>query len=136
MICGICEGKYKGKERSRRGRIICEVLDPRTDRMLTKNQELRKKVTFFRSNALETGLFAMAASEPTIFNTLVQLLSPSHDVGKLVSEPPSNYAEELNSHDGAVVTMSFWELHKSVRKKQGDLLIGWHRVDDGRTRLG
>merc|ERR1719498_2023962 len=114
MICGICEGKYKGKERNRSGRIICEVLDPRTDRMLTNNQELRRKITFFRSNALETGLFAMAASEPIIFNTLVLLLSPTHDIGKMVSEPVSNYCEsgEASPADGVTTMLSFWDLHE------------------------
>lgn len=137
MICGICEGKYgRDKTRPLHGRIICEVLDPRTDRMLRRNVELRNKITFFRSNALETGLFAMAASEPTIFNTLMHLFSPTHDLGKLVSEPVTKYTAARELNDGLVVHLSFWDLHESVRANQGDLLLGWHRLEEGRTTLG
>lgn len=136
MICGICEGKY-GTQRmqERRGRIICEVLDPVTDRMLRRNEELKKRVTFFRSNAIETGLFAMAASEPIIFNTLVLLLSPAHDIGKLISEPVSKHCDPKQSFS-STVDFSFWELHESVREKSNDLLIGWYRLQDGRSTLG
>lgn len=55
-------------------RIICEALDPRTDRMLSRNRALQQKAVFFRSGALETGLFNIAASDPTSFNAFSLLL--------------------------------------------------------------
>jgi hypothetical protein len=155
MVQLLCEGRYDAvegetpDERRRPRRIVCEVLDPRTDRILNRNQELRNTITFFRSNALETGLFAMAYSEPTIFNTLVLLLSPLHEVGKLVSERPSKYAKEAdfrkpseteNGGCHAAVNFSFWELHERVRSESGGLLIGWYRHTQdhpsGSTSLG
>mmetsp|Transcript_22038 Transcript_22038/g.41214 ORF Transcript_22038/g.41214 Transcript_22038/m.41214 type:complete len:950 (-) Transcript_22038:48-2897(-) len=145
MICGICEGKY-GPQRKLRlsGRIICEVLDARSDFMLQKNSELKSNVKFFKSNALETGLFAMATSEPTIFNILVLLLCPTHDIGKLVSVSVTRYLLEeekasLCEHGedrAAGFQTSYWELHNRVRQHAGELLIGWHRSVDAVTRLG
>lgn len=159
-IHNIAEGHY-GPERKRplRGRIICEALDPQTEAMLARNHELNKSIRFFHSNALETGLFAMATSETTIFNILVQLLAPTHDLGKLVSEPITRYleAEKLvidpraetpsmalrgsmqamaDDPSDDVQQLSFWEMHELVRAQADALLIGWHRVEDGVTELG
>lgn len=82
VVAGILEGRYdNASRRAVRGRcvakprIICEVLDPRTDRVLARNKMLREKAIFFRSCALETGLFNIAASNPTSFNAIVRLLS-------------------------------------------------------------
>mmetsp|Transcript_6039 Transcript_6039/g.13334 ORF Transcript_6039/g.13334 Transcript_6039/m.13334 type:complete len:942 (-) Transcript_6039:173-2998(-) len=141
MICGICQGKY-GQQRlcKLKGRIICEILSPQTDFIISRNAELRSKVVFFRSNALETGLFAMASSEPMVFNTLVLLISPSHASGKIISVELRQYlcnSEEETAVEtcGASLRFSFWEIYLRVRAG-GDILIGWHRLEDSRTKLG
>mmetsp|Transcript_34480 Transcript_34480/g.77270 ORF Transcript_34480/g.77270 Transcript_34480/m.77270 type:complete len:899 (+) Transcript_34480:107-2803(+) len=140
-ICGLCQGSF-GKHRQRvlKGRVICEILSPQTDVIINRNAELRKKVVFFRSNALETGLFAMASSEPAIFNTLVLLISPSHSSGKIVAFGLRRYLthEELiaaGETENMSLRFSFQELYQRVRAG-GDILIGWHRLEDPRTKLG
>lgn len=150
-ICSLCDGRY-GQDLARqlRGRVICELLDPRTDGMLARNKELRKRCIFFRSNALETGLFAMASSEPVVFNTLQLLLMPSSDVGSLFSWPlarfvyptelPSAHADApgkgVAGGGGEFLLFSFWDLHARVRRCCGGLLIGWQKASTGAWNLG
>merc|ERR1711964_765243 len=72
-----------------RPRVVCEMLDPRTDCLLNRNTDLSKMGTFFRSNLIETGMFSMAATEPMVFNALQRLMSPG--TGDLVAVPLSVY---------------------------------------------
>merc|ERR1739848_973302 len=70
--------------------IICEILDPATERMLQRNAKLRMHASFFHSNALETGLFAMASADPAVFNTILRLLDPDDDTG-FIDVPVDDY---------------------------------------------
>jgi hypothetical protein len=96
---------------------------------------VKKMITFFRSNALETGLFTMAYSEPAIFNTLVLLASPSHESGKLMSQPITDYVELTEFTDDYVFETSFWALHERIRAKSSGVLIGLHIFADSKTYL-
>lgn len=131
-ISGIREGKYPGfhdAPRRWKGLVICEILDARTDRLLMKNTMLTSTLNFFRSNALETGLFAMAVHEPATFNALVSLLRETPDGGSLAAEPIATYDPAFTSaavSRNELPMMSFWELHERVRSS-GDLLLGWKK---------
>eukprot|EP00929_Paragymnodinium_shiwhaense_P078136 TRINITY_DN4043_c1_g2_i1.p1 TRINITY_DN4043_c1_g2~~TRINITY_DN4043_c1_g2_i1.p1 ORF type:complete len:786 (-),score=199.19 TRINITY_DN4043_c1_g2_i1:57-2414(-) len=106
-------------------RIICEVLDPTTARMLERNQDLMAIASFFHSNAMETSIFAMASSERIVFNTMVSLLQPNA-FGDIVSKQISEYTEELREEGEHY---SYPDLAALVRT-QGDVLLGWKRADD------
>merc|ERR1712190_442877 len=131
MVSGILEDL--GRHQTR---IICEVLDPRTDRLLARNQGLLGIGTFFRSSALETGMFTMASSEPIVFNTLTRLMLP--DFHSLEMIPISAYVDAggqtVETDEGradATWVLSFWELHNRVRRWRGRVLIGWQlEVDE------
>jgi len=109
--------------------VVCEMLDPRTDRLLNRNTELTKMGTFFRSNLIETGMFSMAATEPMVFNALQRLMSPG--IGDLAAVPLSDYVSTAH----APLSFSFWDLHDMVRNQRGDLLVGWQQANDERPEL-
>jgi len=79
MVTALLRGCYGHRVEAVNGlpRILCEVLDPRTDRVLARNRTLRQQAVFFRSCALQMGLFTIAAADPTSFNALVLLLAHS-----------------------------------------------------------
>jgi len=107
--------------------LVCEILDPRTDRLLKRNSTLSKAGLFFRSNLIETGMFSMAATEPLSFNVLQLLMSPGD--GHLAAVPLSSYVQTA----GELICLSFWDIHDLVRLK-GDIVTGWIR-QDGRSCL-
>jgi len=111
--------------RNQTTRIICELLDPRTDQVLARNKTLCQTATFFRSKALETGLFTMATSEPAVFNTLMLLISPS--CPSLQAVPVGDYLSGAGKTFG---DYSFWELADMVRTVDSGLLVGWHRNEE------
>mmetsp|Transcript_11167 Transcript_11167/g.32997 ORF Transcript_11167/g.32997 Transcript_11167/m.32997 type:complete len:781 (+) Transcript_11167:131-2473(+) len=100
--------------------LICEILDPETERMLSGNSELHKCATFFHSNALETGMFAMASSTPDVFNALLRMMQPE-ETGSIAAMPAEVY---LGEDELDQVAVDFWDLRARVRQR-GDLLLGW-----------
>eukprot|EP00435_Cladocopium_sp_Y103_P017354 s93_g4.t1 len=60
--CELLEARTHSLEavKDKKSKIICEVLDPRTERVLWRNENLNRFAYFFRSKALETGIFMMA----------------------------------------------------------------------------
>lgn len=109
-----------------KSKILCEVLDPRTERVLHFNENLKKLAYFFKSKALETGIFMMAMSEPAVFNTLMILMSPS--CPSLQARPVQEFLAPgeaaVGLEDGKVVSKSWNELSDNVRQ-HGGLLVGW-----------
>lgn len=128
-VVGILDGRFGDPPAHRHGQIICEVLDPRTDRLLARNRHLRQQACFFRSNALATGMFALAANEPASFNTLMMLVAPGLCDAKLAVIPLADYLGSVKGENGRF-HMSYWELHDLVRQNKGDLLLGWMKPDD------
>ncbi|CAL1130283.1 unnamed protein product [Cladocopium goreaui] len=110
----------------KKSKIICEVLDPRTERVLWRNENLKKMAYFFRSKALETGIFMMAMSEPAVFNTLMILMSPS--CPSLQVRPVQEFLpprDTVAAFDEDAKEAKTWrELSDTVRKR-GGLLVGW-----------
>eukprot|EP00913_Durusdinium_trenchii_P036063 g33745.t1 len=117
----------------RKTNVICEVLDPRTERVVARNPNLQE-FFFFRSKALETGLFMMAMSEPTVFHALLKLMSPDFpslqakkvwrfwedkDTGAACASSPAKSPSYLGEK-------SWNELSEAVRRQRG-LLVGWKR---------
>merc|ERR1712176_398107 len=88
-------------------RIVCEILDPRTDRLLANNSALQQQALFFRSNVLESGMFARAASDAVAYNVL-SLLSCAGLATSLQEVPFSHYIPRCDCmHQG----FSFWDVH-------------------------
>jgi hypothetical protein len=118
MVTGVLEGRFGAQAGVSAlesislpmPEIICEVLDPRADRVVARSMTLRRKAHFFRSGALETGLFHVAASDPTSFNSLVLLLAESAGVsegtvgeGEIVLLPITDYVKsqvQVSSENG------------------------------------
>eukprot|EP00933_Yihiella_yeosuensis_P027918 TRINITY_DN21734_c0_g2_i1.p1 TRINITY_DN21734_c0_g2~~TRINITY_DN21734_c0_g2_i1.p1 ORF type:complete len:681 (+),score=101.49 TRINITY_DN21734_c0_g2_i1:88-2043(+) len=121
-------------------KIVCEVLDARTDRLLLRNQSLNSLAMFFRSKALETGLFTMATMEPAVFNSLLVLMSPScpsfqvRDISRYWPPPTLNSASSDTvgtTKGGSRWDASFMELCDKVRADDNALLVGYCRSASG-----
>eukprot|EP00928_Gymnodinium_smaydae_P040345 TRINITY_DN27370_c0_g1_i2.p1 TRINITY_DN27370_c0_g1~~TRINITY_DN27370_c0_g1_i2.p1 ORF type:complete len:241 (-),score=26.15 TRINITY_DN27370_c0_g1_i2:133-855(-) len=132
-LAGMCEGRF-GEDRGRElnGPIICEILDPRTDRIRTRNPKLRGRCMFFRSAAIETGMFAMAASDPIVFEALVALVEPNN-LGQLVVEPVSNY--KLKDTFSNRQTVRDLVQTAAEERSSSDVLIGWMKKGDSAPQM-
>eukprot|EP00927_Polykrikos_kofoidii_P003255 TRINITY_DN11294_c0_g2_i1.p1 TRINITY_DN11294_c0_g2~~TRINITY_DN11294_c0_g2_i1.p1 ORF type:complete len:787 (-),score=143.39 TRINITY_DN11294_c0_g2_i1:42-2276(-) len=125
LACTVTIHELCNKNREKPCRLVCEVLDPNTERMLSRNTMLNSIATFFHSNALETGLFAMASSERAVFNTLVGLLQPGGASAKMVARPLSMYLT-AKEKELDVLSLSFWDLWARMRVRQ-EIILGWRR---------
>ncbi|CAE7489512.1 unnamed protein product [Symbiodinium microadriaticum] len=137
--CELCRGVTAKTEvlssTGKKTKIICEVVDPRTEQVVARNASLQDTAFFFRSKALETGIFTMAMSEPAVFNTLMVLMSPSCPSLQAVPVEPvlqkGGLAEgALSRSYGALARASWRELNETV-KLSGGLLVGWHQRSQG-----
>lgn len=139
--CELCRGVTAKTEvlssTGKKTKIICEVVDPRTEQVVARNASLQDTAFFFRSKALETGIFTMAMSEPAVFNTLMVLMSPSCPSLQAVPVEPVlqkgglGLAEgALSRSYGALARASWRELNETV-KLSGGLLVGWHQRSQG-----
>ncbi|CAE7265289.1 unnamed protein product [Symbiodinium pilosum] len=113
-------------------KIICEVVDPRTEQAVARNKQLQDTAFFFRSKALETGIFTMAMSEPAVFNTLMVLMSPSCPSLKAVPvEQVLDKGLGMGGRSPGILARANWrELNAAVRMS-GGLLVGWHQRTQG-----
>eukprot|EP00928_Gymnodinium_smaydae_P031885 TRINITY_DN23255_c0_g1_i1.p1 TRINITY_DN23255_c0_g1~~TRINITY_DN23255_c0_g1_i1.p1 ORF type:complete len:713 (+),score=60.57 TRINITY_DN23255_c0_g1_i1:3-2141(+) len=134
-------------------RIICELLDSRTNKLLARNRYMQSLGVYFRSRALETGLFAMEMTDTTVWNALMTLLSPT---GSLLTVVPAATVLDAHvgegSYDGCESSLretacdehdfpgrcvsrrmekhSFWDIHHRVVQRFGGILIGWRGWSD------
>eukprot|EP00750_Incisomonas_marina_P028035 INCI635.1.p1 GENE.INCI635.1~~INCI635.1.p1 ORF type:complete len:1186 (-),score=153.54 INCI635.1:187-3744(-) len=127
-------------------RVITEVLDIDTDRILRNNPLLRSKSVFFPSNLLETGMFAFNAQSEEVNAVLHALLGNilfNADLSQTIRSQPGKQAhrtsrpavypiafelisnEFFNGHD----VCSFDELSRQLRR-QDAVLLGWNRRAD------
>jgi len=121
----------------RKTKIICEVLDPRTEQVVARNQLLQNSAYFFRSKALETGIFMMAMSEPAVFNALMVLMSPS--CPSLQAVPVSKFVSPTTAtgpNHGVLGRRSWRELNDAVRACGGLLLGAPQRSEVGSCEVG
>lgn len=101
--------------------VLCELLDPGTQRAMQENTSLQDMAVFFFSNALETALFADASEDKDIFNTVMLLLHPQGPGANIVAASVDRYLYEEQEE------VSFWELHRRAFAKSDSLLLGWQR---------
>merc|ERR1712178_468350 len=112
-------------------KVLCELLDPRSEFIVQHNKELQTLGKFFYSNKLETSFFAMAAQNRSVFNTLMVILQP-HNVLDVIAVPVRSYLRnggEDASGKPHLEMLSFWELHSRVKRISGGVLLGWQRVE-------
>eukprot|EP00928_Gymnodinium_smaydae_P031075 TRINITY_DN22931_c0_g2_i1.p1 TRINITY_DN22931_c0_g2~~TRINITY_DN22931_c0_g2_i1.p1 ORF type:complete len:1000 (-),score=202.59 TRINITY_DN22931_c0_g2_i1:140-3139(-) len=152
-ILGILDGLYGQPRSSSYPRIICEVLDPRTDSLLARNSALQEFALFFRSNHLESALFALATSDPLVFDATGEMLQCGPggaidvlSVGDVVESGaiPTSFvpdSEQRTSTESILNVkepcprISYWDMHDALRKKDNSILIGYLRAAELRGEM-
>lgn len=100
--------------------VICEIVDSRSDCILARSALLRQQAIYFRSSALETGLFNIAASDACSFNSLMILLAQSAGVSQLDGEDWQG-TESLNTGSvGAALQSGARGLRVDTLQSAGD----------------
>uniref|UniRef100_A0A7S4T9I9 Uncharacterized protein n=1 Tax=Alexandrium monilatum TaxID=311494 RepID=A0A7S4T9I9_9DINO len=102
-------------------KIVTELLDPKSQRVVEGHDNVRKLGSFVYSNALETGVFAMAVREKAAYSILLQLLAPNNQAGHIAAVPVGSVVRGTQR-------LSFHDLHARVLQVCGGLLLGWKRV--------
>jgi len=101
-------------------RIICELQDNRSEVVVDRNMRLRRLCDhYFHSNMLETAMFAMAAEDRAVFNSLLELLTPGRGC-QVISIPIDNVISKREE-------LSFWQLHSKVLQRYCGILVGYYR---------
>jgi len=112
--------KSEGTALKKRCKVVTELLDPKSEQVVQDNNNVRKLGSYFYSNALETGVFAIAAYEKAIYNIIMRLLLPRNNAGDIAAVPVGEIikgSEEL----------SFVDLHCLIMQARGEILFGWRR---------
>mmetsp|Transcript_70830 Transcript_70830/g.185725 ORF Transcript_70830/g.185725 Transcript_70830/m.185725 type:complete len:192 (+) Transcript_70830:2-577(+) len=104
-------------------KVLTELLDPKSQQVVEGNVNVRKTGSFVYSNALETGLLAMAASDPTVYAILMCLMDPKSGVGHIVAVPVKSLVEGTEH-------LSYFDLNARVFGACGGILLGWRRMGD------
>ncbi|CAJ1451869.1 unnamed protein product, partial [Effrenium voratum] len=127
----LVEGRGLTKEalEKKESKIICEVLDPRTEQVVARNRYLQKTAFFFRSKAYESGIFMMAMSEPAVFNTLMVLMSPS--CPSLQAVPVLRFWSFPREGATSCLGRKSWREMNEVIRQHGGLLVGWKTRSQG-----
>jgi len=105
-------------------KVVTEILDSKTQHVVATNSTVRRHGSFVYSNALETGLFAIAAEAKAVYSTLMHLLNPDSGAGFIITAPIRNFLQ------GTVEELSFLDLHSRVTHACSGVLLGWRRVTD------
>jgi len=117
------ELKAAGKQMKEKCKVLTELLDPKSQQVVDRNDSVRKTGSFLYSNALETGIFAMAAEEQNVFEILMKLMDPHSGAGHICSVPIKNVVQGMEE-------LSFADLHARVWQACGGILLGWKRALD------
>ena len=99
--------------------ILCEFLDPRSQRLLdgaTGAQVVPGFVDFFHSNQLETGLASVLVNDRIIWPLIVGL----HGAANAIDAQKYFTQEEIDQKEA---TLTFWELTLRARER-GDVVLG------------
>jgi len=117
-----CGRDVPGKKSAGRKRckVVAELLDPKSRRVVEVNDNVRKLASFVYSAALETGVFTMAVQDKATYSLLMQLLSPGTTMEHIVAVPVGSFVhgEEF---------LSFCDLYATVWQACGGILLGWQR---------
>lgn len=112
-----------------RSTVICEILDARTDRILGRNAALKSLGQFFRSKAVEAGLFNKAMSDTLVFHTIMQMLF-SDEVG-MRSLPAAAVLPGIGGSDDGLDSdlgcFSFREIDDEITRQGMGILCGYKR---------
>jgi len=106
-----------------RCKVLIELMDPKSRRVVEGNGNVRKLGSFVYSSALEIGMFAQAVREKSMYHFILQLLEPSCRTEHLVSYPVRYFV-------GKDDELSYWDLHASIWNSSGGILLGWKRKGD------
>lgn len=98
--------------------VVCELVDPRSEYVVSNNPKLETLGYYFHSNKVETALIAMCAEERAVFNTLQTLLEFSNETD-VITIPVARVL------CGVVDRASFWDLQVHLQETFGGVLIGW-----------
>lgn len=88
------------------------------------NDNIRKQGSFIYSSLLETGVFAMATEDESIYNLVSALLNtddPSQPGEHIVQMKVRVFVRESE-------TLSFFELSARILRGCGGILLGWKHV--------
>lgn len=110
-------------------KVVTELLDPKSQQVLDRNNTVRVLGSFVYSNCVSAGAFAMAAAERAVFEIWRELLDPQGCCGHIVSVP----AHDIVS-DGE--ELSFYDLQGRVWDLGGGALLGWRRAGERYPELG
>mmetsp|Transcript_99063 Transcript_99063/g.191363 ORF Transcript_99063/g.191363 Transcript_99063/m.191363 type:complete len:429 (-) Transcript_99063:3-1289(-) len=103
-----------------RCKVLIELTDPKSRRVVEGNGSVRKLGSFVYSSALEIGMFAQAVREKSMYHFILQLLDPSCRTEHLVSYPVRYFIGKDND-------LSYWDLHANIWNSTGGILLGWKR---------
>jgi hypothetical protein len=106
-----------------RCKVLIELMDPKSRRVVEGNGNVRKLGSFLYSSAVEIGMFAQAVREKSTYHFILQLLDPRCRTEHLVSYPVRYFV-------GKDDELSYWDLHASIWNSSGGILLGWKRKGD------
>lgn len=101
-------------------KVVTELLDPKTQQVLDRNDSIRRLGSFVYSNCVATGVFATAAAEKTIYNIWKELLEPGSTCGHIAAIRAREYVRGTED-------LSFYDLHSRVWNAGGAILLGWRQ---------
>mmetsp|Transcript_47335 Transcript_47335/g.135729 ORF Transcript_47335/g.135729 Transcript_47335/m.135729 type:complete len:905 (+) Transcript_47335:31-2745(+) len=106
---------------SKKVKVVTELMDPKTSQVLERNAGIRQLGSFVYSNAVTTGVFAMAAAEKCVYTVLKDLVDPAGDGGNIVAASMHGFIKDTEE-------LNFLELRSRVWETCGGILLGWRRM--------
>jgi len=117
-----CDSKTTSKKRFK---LVTELLDPKTQQVVDHNDGLRKLGSFTYSAALETGMFVMGSADKSVYNVVMQLLSPEPGVTPQITATPVKHFLHFPQE-----MLSFFDLQARILQRCGGVLLGWRLSSD------
>jgi len=105
------------KEKNSKGALVCEILDPRTEKLL----ELAKLDDFLSSNDLVSMALGQVAKESDIHGLLDTIFSPEGD---------EMYIKDIRLYAVNGETLNWWEITARARMR-GEVAMGFMRQECG-----
>ncbi|CAK0887849.1 unnamed protein product [Prorocentrum cordatum] len=106
-----------------RCKIVTEILDAETEKVISINGSVRKTCSFMYTRSVEAGLLAMAVAQPTSFAVVKQLLERRSTAGYIVAVP-------VGRHVTGSEKLSFLDLRDRLWRSCRGILLGWRRQAD------
>jgi len=122
LVAPQCGSKTTKKKRFK---LVTELLDPKTQQVVDHNDGLRKLGSFTYSAALETGMFVMGSANKSVYNVVMQLLSPEPGVTPQITATPVKHFLRFPQE-----MLSFFDLQTRIIQRCGGVLLGWRLSSD------